>query len=84
MQSLKISFFQDLFLFFISSVEINLVRGQNLGQFFKPRSCGRMRAFNQSFFVTKRPNLKLKTWPRQLLLSLPFAVTKKAAPRHSA
>ncbi len=50
------------------------LKGQNLGRVFNSRS-GRMRAMHLCCFEAKGPNLKLKTWPKQLLgsLSLAFA-----------
>jgi hypothetical protein len=46
--------------------------GQNLGQVFNSR-LGRACTCHAIEHITKRPNLKLKTWPKQLLGSLPLA-----------
>jgi hypothetical protein len=46
--------------------------GQNLGRVFNSRlGCACIR--NVIVHITKQPNLKLKTWPKQLLGSLPLA-----------
>ncbi len=54
--------------------KVQLTR-QNLGQVFDSRS-GCMSAMHLCCYEVKRPNLKLKTWPEQLLgfLSLAFAL----------
>jgi hypothetical protein len=46
--------------------------GQNLGRVFNCRS-GCMGALHLCCYEAKRPNLKLKTQPKQLLGSLPLA-----------
>jgi hypothetical protein len=48
--------------------------GQNLGQVFNSR-LGRACICHAIACMTKRPNLKLKTQPKQLLGSLPLAFT---------
>jgi hypothetical protein len=46
--------------------------GQNLGRVFNSR-LGRACMFRAIAYITKQPNLKLKTWPKQLLGSLLLA-----------
>jgi hypothetical protein len=51
--------------------------GQNLGGVFNSRS-GCMCAMHLCFYEAKQPNLKLKTWPKQLLGSLPITFALSA------
>jgi hypothetical protein len=51
--------------------------GQNLGQVFNFRN-GRVHAVHLFGCRVKLPNLKLKTWPKKLLGSLPLDI---AVPR---
>ncbi len=46
--------------------------GLNLGRVFHSR-LGRACIGHEIVHLTKQPNLKLKTWPKQLLGSLPLA-----------
>ncbi len=46
--------------------------GQNLGRVFNSR-LGLACIYHANAYVTKQPNLKLKTRPKQLLDSLPLA-----------
>ncbi len=48
------------------------IRGRNLGQVFNSK-LGRAHRAQAILHITKQPNLKLKTWPKQLLGSLPLA-----------
>jgi hypothetical protein len=48
------------------------ITGQNLGQVFHCR-IGFTCTGHAIIHITKQPNLKLKTWPKQLLGSLPLA-----------
>jgi hypothetical protein len=50
--------------------------GQNLGRIFYSR-LGRALKYHTFVYITKQPNLKLKTRPKQLLGS--FALPEKAA-----
>jgi hypothetical protein len=47
--------------------------GQNLGRVFNSR-LGHACMFRVIAYITKQPNLKLKTWPKQLLVSLLLAL----------
>jgi hypothetical protein len=47
--------------------------GQNLGRVFNFRS-GRLHAATFLLLSIKLPNLQLKTWPKQLLGSLPLVI----------
>jgi hypothetical protein len=51
--------------------------GQNLGRVFNSRS-GCMCAMHLCYYEAKLPNLKLKTWPKQLLGSLPITFALSA------
>ncbi len=55
-------------------MDIFKLTGQNLGQVFNSR-LGRACICRGIAYITKRPNLKLKTRPKQLLGSLPLAFT---------
>ncbi len=55
--------------------------GQNLGRVFNFRN-GRVHAVHVLCCGVKLPNLKLKTWPKQLLGSLPLDIALPAGWRH--
>ncbi len=52
--------------------KLNLT-GRNLGRVFKFRR-GYLHVIPLYYFETKLPNLKLKTWPKQLLGYLPVDI----------
>ncbi len=52
--------------------------GQNLGRVFNSRS-GRVHAIHSCCYWARLPDLKLKTWPKQLLGSLPLDIALPAS-----
>ncbi len=58
----------------VTSMDKLKATGQNLGRVFILRS-GHLHSANLWCYEEKLPNLKWKTWPKQLLGSLPLDVT---------